>query len=247
MEESTILQVEEISKHFGRIVALDGVSFNLQAGEILGLIGPNGSGKTTLLNTLNGIHKPDDGTIRLLGTSTARLRPSQMAVMGITRTFQNARVFRTITALQNMLVPMIHIHLPAHEVNEKAIHLLDFVGLKKHAHVPASELSGGQQKLLEFARALMTSPKLVLMDEPFGGVHPEIKATLLERIVEVKKQNTSFIIVSHEIPDLMNLSRSVICMNQGKIICHGSPTEVIENELVIEAYLGHSNTVGGVQ
>lgn len=239
-----ILQVDALSKKFGSIVALDHVSFELEAGTILGLIGPNGSGKTTLLNILNGLYKPDSGDIRFSGNSISRLRPHEHAIRGISRTFQNARVFRTITVLQNMMIPLLHIRINTHEEHERARKLLEFVGLSKFARVPASELSGGQQKLLEFARALMTRPKLVLMDEPFGGVHPEIKAILRERILDTQKQGASFIIVSHEIPDLMNLSRTVICMNYGKIIAHGTPIEVSENAGVIEAYLGHS---GGTQ
>jgi ABC-type branched-subunit amino acid transport system ATPase component len=242
-----ILEVASISKSFGKINALEDVSFALGKGVIVGLIGPNGSGKTTLLNTINCLHKPDTGDIRFEGVSTAGMRPNKMAVRGITRTFQNARVFRTITALQNMLVPLIHVPTPAREANDRAMKLLDFVGLTRHAHTPASELSGGQQKLLEFARSLMTKPRLILMDEPFGGVHPEIKSMLHERILEIQRQGTSFIIVSHEIPDLMNLSSSIICMNQGKVICNGSPAEVSQNSQVIEAYLGHNSAVGGVQ
>jgi branched-chain amino acid transport system ATP-binding protein len=165
---------------------------------------------------------------------------------GIARTFQNARIFSTITVYQNMMIPLLHTRSSAHKEREKAHTLLDFVGLGKFANIPASELSGGQQKLLEFSRALMTTPRLILMDEPFGGVHPEIKATLLERIRDVQQQNVSFIIVSHEIPDLMNLSRTIICMNYGKIIAHGSPIEVSEDAQVIEAYLGHAGA-GGVQ
>nr|BBH92394.1 ABC transporter ATP-binding protein [Thermogemmatispora argillosa] len=235
-----VLQVDSLSKRFGSIVALERVSFTLEAGSVLGLIGPNGSGKTTLLNTLNGLYRPDSGEIRYLGRSTRNLRPHQLALLGISRTFQNARVFHTLTVLQNMLIPLVHAPVNGSQALERARQLLTFVGLERYQALAASELSGGQQKLLEFARALMTEPRLVLMDEPFGGVHPEIKALLLERIREAQQQRrVSFIIVSHEIPDLMSLARTIICMSYGQIIARGSPQEVSENPEVITAYLGH--------
>ncbi|MBX5458349.1 MAG: ABC transporter ATP-binding protein [Thermogemmatispora sp.] len=243
-----VLQVDSLSKRFGSIVALERVSFALEAGTILGLIGPNGSGKTTLLNTLNGLYRPDSGEIRYLGRPTRNLRPHQLALLGISRTFQNARVFHTLTVTQNMLVPLVHARVHSAEAQERARQLLTFVGLERYQALPASELSGGQQKLLEFARALMTEPRLVLMDEPFGGVHPEIKALLLERIREAQQERqVSFIIVSHEIPDLLSLARTIICMSYGRIIARGSPQEVSEHPDVIAAYLGHAGGQAQIQ
>ncbi|WP_069803202.1 ABC transporter ATP-binding protein [Thermogemmatispora onikobensis] len=243
-----VLQVDSLSKRFGSIVALERVSFSLEAGSLMGLIGPNGSGKTTLLNTLNGLYRPDSGEIRYRGRSTRNLRPHQLALLGVSRTFQNARVFHTLTVSQNMLVPLVHAHLPGSVARERARQLLTFVGLERYQALPASELSGGQQKLLEFARALMTEPRLVLMDEPFGGVHPEIKALLLERIREAQQdRQVSFIIVSHEIPDLMSLAQTIICMSYGQIIARGTPQEVSEHPDVIAAYLGHAGGRGQAQ
>lgn len=239
-----ILQIDSLTKHFGGLLAVNQVSFELGAGAILGLIGPNGSGKTTLLNTVNGVYEPDRGDIRYLGTSVVGLPSHQLAMRGIARTFQNARVFNTVTVYENMMVPVLHSKADPDELHEKTINLLNSVSLERHADVPASELSGGQQKLLEFARAFMIDPKLVLMDEPFAGVHPEIKSVMLDLIRDAQSRNVSFIVVSHEMPVLMDVSQEVICLNQGSIIAYDTPVEVSENELVIEAYLGHS---GGIR
>ena len=238
MTVTPLLAAKELRKRFGGLRALDGVSFELPGGAILGLIGPNGSGKTTLLNVLNGVYRPDGGDILLQGSSVAGLAPHRLAERGVARTFQNARVFSTITTMENMFVPTLHRSEPASVLRERAERLLEFVGLTDLRDLPASELSGGQQKLLEFARALMTEPSLVLMDEPFAGVHPSVKALLLERIRERNRQGTTFIVVSHEIPDLMGLSDQVLCLANGTVIASGPPDAVTEDEQVVEAYLG---------
>jgi ABC-type branched-subunit amino acid transport system ATPase component len=239
------LRAEGLCKRFGGQVAVDEVSFTVVPGRLLGLIGPNGSGKTTTLNLLNGVYAPDAGSIRLDGQELAGRRPSQFVRHGVTRTFQTARVFSTVTALENMLVPVLHQAAHRREGRRKALDLLDFVGLAEHWDTAASELSGGQQKLLEFVRALMTDPSIVLMDEPFAGVHPSVKELMRDRIAERNQQGTSFVIVSHEIPDLMRLSQEVLCMSDGKIVAHGSPSEVTSDQRVVEAYLGHGATGSG--
>lgn len=239
------LEVDGLRKRFGGQVAVDGVSFTVPAGTLLGLIGPNGSGKTTTLNLVNGVYRPDAGTVRVGGIDLTGRRPSTLVRYGITRTFQTPHVFSTLTALENMLVPVLH-H-PGHRAtfHQRALELLEFVGLAGHRDTPASELSGGQQKLLEFVRALMTEPVVVLMDEPFAGVHPTVKELMRQRIVEANARGTSFIIVSHEIPDLTRLCREVICMSEGRIIAHGPPAEVTADRRVVEAYLGHGAAAAG--
>jgi ABC-type branched-subunit amino acid transport system ATPase component len=232
------LVVSGLAKRFGGQVAVDDVSFTVAPGTILGLIGPNGSGKTTTLNLLNGVYRPDAGSIRVDGLELAGRGSREFVSRGITRTFQTARVFSTVTALENLLVPTLHRREPRRSLERKAVGLLDFVGLGAHRDTPASELSGGQQKLLEFVRALMTDPGTVLMDEPFAGVHPSLKELMRERILERNHEGTSFVIVSHEIPDLMRLCGTVVCMSDGRLVSQGTPEEVTGDPRVIEAYLG---------
>jgi branched-chain amino acid transport system ATP-binding protein len=232
------LAVSGLAKRFGGQRAVDDVSFTVEPGTILGLIGPNGSGKTTTLNLLNGVYRPDAGSIRVGGLELAGRGSRDFVGHGITRTFQTARVFTTVTALENLLVPTLHQRAPRRSLERKAVGLLDFVGLGGHRDTPASELSGGQQKLLEFVRALVTDPSTVLMDEPFAGVHPSLKELMRERILERNREGTSFVIVSHEIPDLMRLCGTVVCMSDGRVVSQGTPEEVTGDPRVIEAYLG---------
>ena len=235
---SSVIEIESLSKSFGGLTAVDEISFVVDQAAIVGLIGPNGSGKTTTLNLVNGVHRPDTGDIRIGGKSLKGRSSSAFVKAGVTRTFQNPRVFATITAMENMLVPVLHQGGRRHTWRDKAQELLEFVNLGAHRDTPASELSGGQQKLLEFVRALMTDPLTVLMDEPFAGVHPKIKELMRERIKERNEQGTAFVIVSHEIPDLMRLCSRVICMAEGKIVANGRPDEVTSDPGVVAAYLG---------
>lgn len=237
-----LLAVDAITKRFGGLVALDDVSFVCRRASIVGLIGPNGSGKTTLLNVVNGIYVPDAGTICISGVSTAGRRPSSLASSGISRTFQTARVFQTLTVRQNLFIPLLHHGQMARAAAmSRADELLAFVGLADLADHTASALSGGQQRLLEFARALVTQPTFVLMDEPFAGVHPAIKSQLIRCIREtVARESTSFLIVSHEVPDLVGMADFMLCLVEGRVAASGAPADVVCNETVIEGYLGRA-------
>jgi branched-chain amino acid transport system ATP-binding protein len=238
---AALLQVRGLVKRFGGVVALNGVALDLEPSTVLGVIGPNGSGKTTLLNVLNGVYRPEAGDIRYQGQSVVGLAPHRLAGQGMMRTFQSTRVFRTMTAHQNMLLPLVHRHVDAGDARRRARALLELVGLERFVELAASELSVGQQRLLEFARALMSDPKLVLMDEPFAGVHPEVTAVMLQRIRRTSQEGTAFVVVSHETPVLMSVSRRVVCLNQGEIIAEGTPEQIRDNPAVIDAYLGHAH------
>jgi ABC-type branched-subunit amino acid transport system ATPase component len=233
-----LLAVQGLRTRFGGLWAVDGVTLDLGAGEILGLIGPNGSGKTTLLNTLNGVHAPDAGSIRLEGRSVAGLSPNRMAGLGVMRTFQAARVFETLTVGENMLLPTMAAGEAADEARQRAHRLLEEVGLEATWSATASELSGGQRKLIEFARSRINEPRVLLMDEPFAGVHPEIVAVMVEQIRAVAGRGAGVLLVSHEIPTLMHLAHRVICMSEARVIAEGSPAAVQDDEQVLEAYLG---------
>jgi ABC-type branched-subunit amino acid transport system ATPase component len=237
-----LLAIDAVGKHFGGVVALEGVSFPVEAHSVVGLIGPNGSGKTTLLNIINGVFAADHGEVRLSGIRIDGKRSCELAATGVTRTFQAARVFRTLTVRQNLFIPLLHQGaLDRAGTSARADELLELVGLTAHADSVASEISGGQQRLLEFARALVSRPRLVLMDEPFAGVHPQIKTLLVRCIREtVTREGTSFVIVSHEVPDLVAISDFMVCLVEGKTAAAGAPATVIHDECVIEGYLGRA-------
>lgn len=233
-----LLELTDVRKRFGGLWAVDGVSLSLSAGRIVGLIGPNGSGKTTLLNTINGAYPPDAGRIELSGHTVSGLPAHRVARMGVSRTFQAARVFSTLTVRENMLLPTLPAGRPSAEAEVRALDLVEMVGLGRLWETAASELSGGQQKLLEFARSLITRPQLLLMDEPFAGVHPEIVKTMTSRLLSLRADGLTVLVVSHEIPVVMGLVDEVVCMNDGRIIAHGPPEVVDQDPHVLEAYLG---------
>lgn len=240
-----IISLEGISKRFSGVWALRNVDVAVDGESIVGVIGPNGSGKTTLLNVCNGVYPPTSGRVLIDGEETTGSPPYQVAMAGVMRTFQEARVFKTMTCLQNMRVPLLHSDLSDVAVRSKAESLLDLVGLSHHTRTPASELSGGQQKLLEFARALMTSPRLVLMDEPFAGVHPTLKQRMVDSIRTARHDGVSALIVSHELPVLLGLADRVVCMAEGRILMEGDSTTVSSDERVIAAYLGSASAIAG--
>ena len=236
-----MLSISNVSVRFGGLEAVKRVTATVEAGQILGLIGPNGSGKTTLLNTVCGIHTPSEGSVTLAGSPLSDLSPSRVARLGITRTFQVPRVFETLTVLENMMLPTIEARFrDTASTVDRARNLLAFVSLADREGEVASRLSGGQQKLVEFARALMTDPKVVLMDEPFSGVHPNLIRVMTDRIAQRRAEGTSFVIVSHEIPPLMKVSDRVLCLNNGAVVCFDEPKQVIEHPHVISAYLGRT-------
>ena len=232
------LDVQNLHKHFGGIKAVDGCHLQIPKGKISGLIGPNGSGKTTTFNLLTGVISPDSGKVIYQGEDIAGLKPYQIFGKGITRTFQITRIYREMTVFENLL-SVTYLKMPMGEVRERAEELMEFVTLTKLRDEYGGYLSYGQQKLLEFARALMTDPDLILLDEPAAGVNRTLLASLLERIHELQRMGKTILIVEHDMNLIMNHCEKVFVMDYGVNIAEGVPEQIKNNERVVEAYFGH--------
>ena len=249
------LRVEGLRKEFGGIVAVDGTSFEIEEGTMTGLIGPNGAGKSTTFNCITGVHEPTAGTVQFQGEDITGLAPNQVANRGLVRTFQIARELEEMTVLENMLLapkgqrgealwrsvlPLVRgsVIEQETEILEDCWEMLEFFEIDHLAHEYAGNLSGGQRKLLELARALLTEPTMLLLDEPFAGVNPSLEERLLEHIHELREQGYTFLIVEHDMDLIMQNCEHIIVMHQGQVLTEGTPAEVKQNEQVVEAYLG---------
>jgi branched-chain amino acid transport system ATP-binding protein len=234
------LEIRDLVKNFGGIQALNGVSLQFSGNELVGLIGPNGSGKTTMVNTIGGIYKPDGGDIFFNGESVGYLKANEVIRHGIGRTFQVTRAFRRMTVMENLLVPALALHPEKGRKawEERGREVLDFLTMDHMRNDYARSLSGGQQKLLELGQLLMTDPDLLLLDEPFAGVHPKLMETIFEYITTLHAQGKAFIIISHDMTSIFTLSQRLVVLNYGEIIADGDPEVVKHDEGVIEAYLG---------
>lgn len=249
------LEVEQLRKEFGGITAVDDVSFDVEEGTLTGLIGPNGAGKSTTFNLITGMLDPDEGTVRFNGEDITGLEPHEIANRGLARTFQIARELEEMTVLENMMLapkgqvgeslwrsimPITREAVRDQETEqlERVWEVLDFFEIDHLADEYAGNLSGGQRKLLEMARALLTDPDVLLLDEPFAGVNPTLEKRLLEHIHELRERGYTFLIVEHDMDLIMNNCERVIVMHQGRILEDGTPAEIKESEEVIEAYLG---------
>ena len=231
-----MLKVERVTKKFGEIRALNGVSFDVSKGEILGIIGPNGAGKTTLFSIISGFLKPDSGDIKLNGRSIVGRKPSQLVKMGLVRTFQIIRVFKHMTVEENIEVA---------NFNGKTSEILKSMGLWDKRKMPAKNLSQGELRRLSIGMALATDPKILLLDEPFSGLSPK-EAEDLDRIIrELNENGITQIIIEHKLKELFNLAERVLVLNFGKVIFEGLPDEAVKNEDVVRAYLGSVRHVKG--
>lgn len=233
-----IMQAINIVKTFGGLRALDGIEFSVRENSITSIIGPNGSGKTTFLNCINGIYRPDKGDIKFKGKSIVGLKPHVIARLGIGRTFQISRVFRKISVFENILATVLDSHKPNEQLRKEAYESLERVGMLGLKDSLGEELSGGQQKLLELLRLWIADSDLILLDEPFSGVHPELKTSFYKQIKELQKNGKTFILISHDMKSIYRLSDEIIVFDLGKIIAKGTEEEIKANERVIQAYLG---------
>jgi len=251
----TLLKTEGLGIQFGGLKAVDEFNFEIDKNQLYGLIGPNGAGKTTVFNLLTGVYQPTSGQILFNGKTLLKMSPTQITQMGIARTFQNIRLFKNMTVLDNVKVGLHHsqnyslmssiLHLPSYfkgedATEEQALSLLRVFDLEQYAHVKANNLPYGKQRKLEIARALATAPKLLLLDEPAAGMNPTETAELMETIKIVREKfSVAILLIEHDMKLVMGICEKIAVLNFGTVLAFGTPEEIQNNPDVIAAYLGN--------
>ncbi len=242
---SALVGVEHLTKRFGGLTANEDISFSIAAGEIVGLIGPNGAGKTTLFNSLAGFFPPTTGTIRFEGKAITGLPPDKVAALGIARTFQIVRIFRSMTVLENVMVGAMLHHKAVHRAERVAVETLAFVGLDRRAADPAGQLTVSEQKRLEVARALATSPKLLLLDEVMAGLTPAEVHEAVELVKRIRARGIACVVVEHVMEGVMPIADRMLVLDYGRKIAEGPPEAIAGDPAVIAAYLGEGYRARG--
>ena len=246
-----ILEINNVTKQFGGLLALDDVSFEVDEGEIRGLIGPNGAGKSTMFKNIAGFYEPTKGSIRYRGTNIEGNKPHTIAEMGIVRTFQETTLFQELSVFENALIGA-HIksrtnvfaavlgldRLKQEAASDKVMEVLEFMGLTERRDQLAAELPLGSQRALALAIALVSEPKLMLLDEPFAGMNPEETNHMMELTRKVRESGITIVLVEHDMKAVMGLCNYLTVLNFGKLLAEGTPDEIRNNDRVIEAYLG---------
>jgi branched-chain amino acid transport system ATP-binding protein len=234
----SVLRIENLAKSFGGVTAVDGVSFEVGEGEIVGLIGPNGAGKTTVFNLISGIFPPSRGRVYLADTDVTSLPAHRRSLLGVGRTFQVVRTFTEMTVLENVMVPALARDHDLREARDASLEILERVGLRDQAFSSTHNLTLAQLKRLEVARALAAKPKVLLLDEVLAGLNPAELRQALPLIPQIREDGVSVLVIEHLMTALMSVSERVLVLDQGELIASGTPDEVANDSKVIKAYLG---------